>query len=214
MVSCPNYSLPVYSQIIKLYGDNAGKEIIHKLHENRLFNEWYGDDVTTIPFITNHSIHGSNNDMLDVRDLIVDKRNDYEDYINDMVDSYLLDDISYVELSSLVNNDYIDNLATNLKELLYRYNTSNIEEAINSDISRIKSTSDYLLSKEELTIKYDSKRYKQYYKYSLANDSTFINDVDSLAIYVNDDKLYNLYAYMNTDFHTFKKQVLSLYENC
>lgn len=214
MVSCPNYSLPIYSQILRLYGDSAGKEIIHKLHENKLFNEWYGSDITSVPFITNHSIYGSNNDMLDVRDLIVDKRSDYEEYINDMVDSYLLNAISYVELSSTVNNDYIDNLATNLKELLHKYNTSNIEEAINSDISRIKNTDDYLLSPEELTIKYNSKKYKQYYKYSLANDSTFINDVDSLAIYVNDDKLYNLYAYMNTDFPTFKKQVLNIYESC
>lgn len=212
--SCPNYSLPIYAQIIKLYGVEAGKEIVNKLHENERFVEWYGTDISSVPFISNHVIRNEKNEILDLRDLITENVLQYETYVNDLIDDYLIGKISYIELSEVYNADYTDNLTEFLKQLLQRYNTSNIEIAIQEDIRRIKNTNDTFLSEEELKVKYNKKNYKRYYTYSMAKDSTFINDIDSLAAYVRDEKLYKFYAYMNEEFSVFKNKIITLYENC
>ena len=214
VVSCPNYSLPIYAQIIKLYGVEAGKEIVNKLHENDRFVEWYGADISSVPFISNHIIRNENNEVLDLRDLITENVLQYESYINNLIDNHLIGEMSYVALSEIYNADYTDNLTDFLKQLLRQYNTSNIEIAIQEDIRRIKNTDDSLLSEEERRVKYNQKNYKRYYAYSMVKDSTFINDIDSLATYVGDEKLYKFYAYMKEEFPNFKNKIISLYENC
>lgn len=173
-MTCYNYNLPYFQELIQIYGLDSTKEIMFHLSQPK-YNNFYKDDLE-LPEIKNHIIIGKDGKKLDVKSLIVFTKQSYINHINNV------GTININELYEYFDKSKIDRLV-GIKNFDINNLQASINQIVNDSLTAIKN-------KKDLT--YDEKR--------LLNLSISINDYFGLkkikyipdAIFKKSDKLFEV----------------------